>query len=220
VKNLALGVFSAAVLSLVVVPAAHAVTTTTNGLLSVSQGQPTPNEPNIYFDAATNTASGIGHYESQTGTPLFSFTSSTDSLNFANGFATIDAVTGLINALTISSPTGFLFNDLIFQAQGPAGNAATDLSIKASLKGTQVGGTVTIADIGSGANAFLTSIALGGLVDTFTLTSTAGIAQFKQFEVSGLSAVPLPPAALLFVSALVGMGLLTRRRRKANSLVA
>lgn len=219
-RNLAFGVLSAAVLTLTAVPAAQAVTTTTNGALSVSEGQPTPAETHIFFDAATNTTSGIGHVGSQTGTPLFSFTSTTDSLNFANGFAQIDPVTGLINALTITSPTGFLFNDLVFQAQGPAGNAATDLSFKAFRGGTQVGGTVNIADIGSGANAFLTAIALGGLVDTFTLTSTAGIFQFKQFEVSGLSAVPLPSAAMLFGSAIVGLGLLSRRRRKISTLVA
>jgi hypothetical protein len=77
---------------------------------------------------------------------------------------------------------------------------------------------VTFADIGPGANAFLVAIALGGLMDTLTLTSTSGIFQFKQFEVSGLTAgltaVPLPPAAWLFGSALLGIGLLARKKRK------
>jgi hypothetical protein len=95
------------------IPAAHAATVTmTNGALSVTEGEPTPAETHIFFDAATNTMSGTGHVGSQTGTTVFSFTSTTDALIFANGFSTIDPVTGLINQLKVSAPSGFLFNDL------------------------------------------------------------------------------------------------------------
>ena len=195
------------------IPSAQAITTINNGALSVTQGEPTPAEVHIFLDAATNTNSGTGHVGSQTGTPLFSFTSSTDALNFANGFSTIDPVTGLINQLKVTAQSGFLFNDLVFRAEGPAGSAATDLTFNASRGGAAVGGPITILDIGNGAQAFLVSIALGGLIDSLTLTSTAGIFQFKQFEVSGLTAVPIPNAALLFGTALVGLGFLRRARR-------
>jgi hypothetical protein len=203
------------VATLAVLPAAHAATVTfSSGAFSVTQGEPTPNETQIFFNAATNTTSATGNVGSQTGTPIFTFTSSTDSFDVANGFATggLTATAGLLNQLTIKAPTGFLFNDLIFRAQGPAGTAPTDLTFAASLGGSAVGGPVTISSIGEGAQAFLTAIALGSLMDTLTLTSTSGIFQFKQFEVSGLTAVPLPGAAWLFGSALVGLGFLGRRR--------
>jgi hypothetical protein len=76
---------------------------------------------------------------------------------------------------------------------------------------------VTIPDIGPGAQAFLVAIAMGGLIDTLSLSSTSVIFQFKQFEVSGLTSVnqiPLPPAAWLFGTALIGIGLLARRKHR------
>ena len=106
---------------------------------------------------------------------------------------------------------------MVFGAAGPSGSAATQLSIEALLNGVSLG-KVNIADIGSGNESFLTFIISAGLMNELKITSAAtstGIDQFKQFEIS-LTAVPLPPAALLFGTALVGMGILGRRRRSVG----
>jgi hypothetical protein len=213
--KLTLGLLAGAALICAVASAQAATVTYTGGSLTVVEGSPTPSETKIYFDGAVGVQTGTGHLGSQTGTGLFSFSSNPGNpLTYAEGFATVDplSATGVITYLDIKSPTGLQWNDMIFAAQGPSGTAATDFKIQAYLAGTLLG-TVSIADIGSGAESFLTFIMSAGLMDELKLTSTSGLHQIKQFEVS-LNAVPLPPAALLFGSALVGMGILGRRRRK------
>ena len=51
---------------------------------------------------------------------------------------------------------------------------------------------------------------------TFTVNSLNGFSNINAF--SNPSAVPLPPAAFLFGSALVGLGVLGRRRKKAGMM--
>jgi hypothetical protein len=60
-------------------------------------------EEKVYLDAAL--ASTItGHAGSQTDPRLVTFSSTTDILDAANGFATIKAVDGFINNITITAP--------------------------------------------------------------------------------------------------------------------
>jgi len=70
------------------------------------------NEQKVYLDAGQSSTI-TGHAGSQTGTPLVMFSSTTDVLDAANGFATIKAVDGYINNITINAP-GYWFDDLIF----------------------------------------------------------------------------------------------------------
>jgi hypothetical protein len=200
--------------------AAQAATTTyTNGSLTVIEGNPQPKETFIFLPGGTNTTSENGNVGSQTGTSLINFLTTTP-VDFAQGFATITTCNSckpapLIGSVTLTSPTGLKWNDVLFGALGPSGSGASQLTMTAYL-GTTVLGTVAIADIGSGLDALLTEISVAGLMDKLVLTSSTGLVQFKQFEISGsgISNVPLPPAAILFGTALVGMGILGRRRRK------
>jgi hypothetical protein len=54
----------------------------------------------------------------------------------------------------------------------------------------------------------------GASFTSLVLFSNSGFSQIKQFEISGLTAVPLPGALVLFGSALVGLGIVGRRRKK------
>jgi hypothetical protein len=83
-----------------------------------------------------------------------------------------------------------------------------------SLLGTFTGGSLLSATLGSGFD-LVSFLATGGAIGSIRLSDT-----IAAFEYAGVSTVPLPPAALLFGTALVGMGLLRRRRRKPNSLAA
>jgi hypothetical protein len=189
--------------------------TLTNGTLTVIEDN-APAETHIFFNAQVGTLNGTGHVGSQGGTSLLNFATDV-AATFANGYATIDPTTAsVIKSLTITSTTGLQWNDLVFRAQGPAGNVPTDLTVSAYLANALLG-SVTFNSIGNGAKEFLAFITLNGLMDKLVLTSNLGISQFKQFEIS-LSAVPLPPAALLFGSALIGLGTLVSRRRRQAKL--
>ena len=56
---------------------------------------------------------------------------------------------------------------------------------------------------------------IAGAINTFAVTGTANpvFAGPVSYNIA-LSAIPLPPAALLFGTALVGMGFLARRKRR------
>ena len=66
----------------------------------------------------------------------------------------------------------------------------------------------------NGLNEFLTMAINGSAFTSLVLTSATGFSQIKQFEISGVSQVPLPGALVLFGSGLVGLGVLSRRRKK------
>jgi|SRR5262245_55975296 len=193
---------------------AQAVTTYTNGTLIVIEGNPQPNETNIFMQGLPNATDRDGNVGSQSGTDLIHFKTTTP-VDFSNGFATITTCNScspapLIHNVTITSPTGLLWNDMLFGAL-PTSAHSSDLTITAFLGGQQLG-QVFIANIGNGLDPLLTMIAVSGVMDKLVLTSDFGVAQFKQFEIS-FAPVPLPPAAILFGTALVGLVTLGRRRR-------
>ena len=182
--------------------------------LSLAELNSPLNETSLYFTAATGVTSGVANVGSQTGTPTLAFTNLNTASDFANGFATITPDTGLITSLDIVAPQGVLFNDIEFRVQGPAGNAATSVTVTA-FNGTTNMGSSTIGNIGNGAQLLLASLLPGSFMTSLNISSN-GLAELKQFQVSGLSSLPLPSAGLLFATGIVGLGLLARRRRKST----
>jgi hypothetical protein len=64
------------------------------------------------------------------------------------------------------------------------------------------------------------ALAINGFSFTsLVLFSESGFSQIKQFGISGLTAVPIPSALALFVSGIVALGFLGRRRKKPAEVV-
>ena len=185
--------------------------TVTTGDISVALGQ-AAQEPHIFLDANIGTTN-TGHVGSQTGdpgTPAITFTSLV-AVDVKNGFSSIDAIGGgnaVFNSLAVSVPTGFVFTDLVFDTL-----KNTDITITGFLNAAFVGSYSNNA-LPNGLNEFLTMAINGSAFTSLVLTSATGFSQIKQFEISGVSQVPLPGALVLFGSGLVGLGVLSRRRKK------
>jgi hypothetical protein len=93
---------------------------------------------------------------------------------------------------------------LVSQGDNFTGGTISDLENVLAL---HFGGGNSCDPNGVGCEIVLRFSALTG----FTNVTNASLSNFRSFDIG---AVPLPPAALLFGTALVGMGILGRRRRK------
>jgi hypothetical protein len=178
--------------------------------LTVSLGQNQQgDETKIYFDANIGT-SITGHLGSQTGTPVFTFSSLNDEqLNGKNGFASIDAVSSVYHDLVITAQAGFTFTDLVFDILNP-----NDFSVASSN-----GGLVTVTNPPNGLNEY-TAITLNGTFTSLTLHSDVGFAQIKQFEISGVNgvgAIPEPSTWAMMILGFMGIGFVAYRRKSHTS---
>jgi len=164
-------------------------------------------EEMVFLDSASSVSTVTGHVGSQTGTPLVMFSSTTDTLDAANGFSQITSTDGLINNITITAP-GYWFDDLIFSVN--VSNTNPDLSITATDKS---GGTDNNSNwaLGNGENRILVLSTGNNLMKSVTLDSylgmesLGGLDSLKQTEISGLTAVPVPAAVWLLGSGLIGL---------------
>lgn len=184
---------------------------------------PSPlDEQKIYLDK-DKSPTITGHVGSQTGTPLVMFSSATDTLDAANGFANITSTDGAINNITITAP-GYWFSDLIFGVQ--LSNSTSDLHVTANDKSgasETFSSWTTQTDWGSGLNTILALSTGANLMQSVTIDSNdgfdalaldalIGVDQVKHFEISGLTAVPVPAAIWLFGSGLIGLIGVARRK--------
>jgi len=176
-------------------------------------------EQMIYMDAAV-ASTVTGHVGSQQGTQLVTFSSTTDTLNAANGFANIQAVDGYINNITITAP-GFWFKDLIFSVNLSPNNNM-DLSVIATDKS---GGTDTFAGwvaagLGNGLNPILVLSTGGNLMQSITVNSylgfqsLGGLDDIKHFQISGVTPVPEAETYAMMLAGLGLVGYMGAARRK------
>jgi hypothetical protein len=206
----------------------HASTVVTTGDITVTLGNPQPNETALYLDLNASTTSGSGHVGSQTGlpgSPIVSFMTNVNA-KFANGVADISALqNSTIGSLTVSVPTGWFFTDLEFSTL--KGN---QVSLTA-YNGATVVGTYSNDSIGNGLEAFLLMAINGKELTSLVIASSDGFDELKQFAISGLQQVctvncgpgpgpgvtPLPGALAMFGSAMAaaaGIGGWRRRRHR------
>lgn len=178
-------------------------------------------EEKVYLDAALS-SSITGHVGSQTDSRLVTFSSTTDVLDAANGFANIKAQDGFLNSITITAP-GYWFEDLIFsvnltQAQNPKN---TDLTVIAmdSLGGTDsFANWATLGDWVNGENRILVLSTTGNLMQSVTINSlvgfqsVGGLDQLKQTEISGLTPVPEADTYAMLLAGLGLVGFAARRK--------
>jgi hypothetical protein len=178
---------------------------------------PNLSEEKVYLDAAL--ASTItGHVGSQEDSRLVSFSSTTDTLNAANGFAQISAQDGFINNITITAP-GYWFKDLIFSVNLSPNNNM-DLSVMATDK---LGGTDTFANwvamgLGNGENRIMVLSNGANLMQSVTINSYFGMEwlggadTLKQTEISGVTLVPEPETYAMLLAGLGLVGFAARRK--------
>jgi hypothetical protein len=178
------------------------------GNLTVTLGHAVA-EPKIYFDAANNafTTGHVGSQSGDPGTPVISFLADI-TVSYKNGFASIDALTALYHNLTISVPVGWTFTDLVFDVLDP-----NDFTVTGSN-----GGTSTITGQKNGLQEY-TALAINGTnLTSLTLHSTLGFEQIKQFEISGVAAVPEPSTWAMMMLGFFGVGFVAYRRKNQGAL--
>ncbi len=174
-------------------------------------------EEKVFLDAGTG-ATITGHVGSQTGTTLVTFSSATDTLIAANGFAQISAQDGFLNEITITAP-GYWFEDLMFSVK--VATKSSDLSVTAKDKSGATdtfASWTTLGDWGSGENDILVLSAGGSLMQSVTLTSNIGFESFggldslKHTQISGVTPVPEPETYAMLLAGLGLVGFAARRR--------
>lgn len=165
-----------------------------------------------------------GHVGSQSDPRLVSITSATDMLNAGNGFATIKAEDGLINSITITTP-GYWFENIKFTldltagpGQPPQSNDDLVITTLDATGSVDIFSDWTMLDNWRRGNnriqIFSTDdnpIASVTITSQLGMQTLGGLNQLKQIELSGLTAVPVPAAAWLFGSGLIGLIGIARR---------
>jgi hypothetical protein len=170
-------------------------------------------EERVYLDSALS-SNVTGHVGTQTNSRVINFSSTTDVLDAANGYANIKAQDGYLNSLTITAPS-YLFDNLIFSVN-LVSNSNKDLSVtvKDKFGSTEsFTGWPTLGSWVNGENRILVHSKNDDLMQSVTISSTTGFV-LKQTQISGLTDVPIPAAAWLFGSSLLGLAGMKRRKAK------
>jgi hypothetical protein len=187
-------------------PSAQAITIVNSGDLTVTQEHVAPPEPMIFLDdnGAAGSTLVTGNIGSQSGVPTVSFL--TGSTVFStNGFAAINApVGGVFHDLTFTIQAGYVFSDLVFDVlQSP------DFTV------TSATGSSVITDTANGDLEFLAIS--GSNLTQLAFHSDVGFTSIRQFEISGVSAIPEASTWAMMMLGFAGVGLLAYRRRGSGS---
>jgi hypothetical protein len=174
-------------------------------------------EQMIFLESATDTTTGFGNVGSQTGLPQTEFTS-TDTLDFANGFATITPSakgggTSFAN-LDFTIP-GYAFTDLVFDLQMVKADGGQNVTITA-YDGSTLEATFALTGISHDADQSYILVATGGFLTSVDITSTSGIKEAKHFEVSG--AIPEPSTWAMMLLGFAGLAYAGYRKTKRAAL--
>ena len=180
---------------------------------------PTTTEQEIFLVDAKNSMTSTGSVGTNHG-PVDVMFSSTAALDFANGAGTIKpSASGHLTSfpnLSITATAGHTFTDLLFDVQ-LVNTTPLSLTLEA-LSGSTVEGTVTYPVSGFAGLAhdadlrFIVADPAG--LTAVDLTSTSGLKEVKQLDISGFSgvSVPEPSTWAMMALGLVGLGLAARRR--------
>ena len=196
----------------------------TQNLSTGTQGTcTTSGEQKVFLNSATDVTSGTGQVGSQNGTPTVDFSSST-SLDFANGFATIKPHANGQNAsfadLTVSVP-GYTFTDILFGLQ-MANLDTTSLTVTA-WDGSTVEGSWDLTGLPHDANQQYAVVASSGQMFTqlvLTAGIGSGIKETKQFEISGVAAIPEVPSWAMMLLGFAALGYAGYRGTKSQQALA
>ena len=170
----------------------------------------------------------IGKIGSQTDAREVHFNSNEDIYAPSDGFASgIRADDGNLNYIEITTP-GLWFEDFIFNiAFNSDVNDIADFEVTTYTSdgnSQSFGDFTTQSTWTSGTNEILLLADSGFLWEKIVITSNIGIEEIsgvgdlKQFEISGVTPVPIPAAAWLFGSAMIGTFMVGRRRRRASAM--
>jgi hypothetical protein len=132
-----------------------------------------------------------------------------ETLHAITGQAAIEAVVGTFTQLSWDASSNYIAETFSILNDG-AGTVTIIVNQGLSNETTQA----FVVD-GNGEDKFTIFATNGQTIDTVLITSSTGFESFRQDRIATeLSQIPLPPALVLFGSALVGMAMLGRRRKK------
>ena len=180
-------------------------------------------ESKVFFQDAMDVTTDLGNIGSKTATPVVDFTTGTtgETVDFASGYSTItpSAKGGAasFSTLDITIP-GHSFTDLVFGLEllKTETGSSENLTIDA-WDGTTLERSFTYSDLAHDANIEFTIADLAGLT-AIDLSSTTGIKEAKEFNVSGVTAV-IPEASTWAMALLgfAGLGYVAFRRGSRDS---
>jgi hypothetical protein len=184
---------------------AKALTLTNFGDLTVTQEHVAPPETKVFLDDNSNAGSLLvtGNVGSQVGSPTVSFLADTTVLA-TSGWAAIQAANGVYHDLLFTIQDGWVFNDLVFDIQKTPDFTVTSATGSALITGAKNGDLEFLAISGSN----LTWLAFH---------SDTGFKTIRQFEISGVSAVPEASTWAMMILGFAGVGFMAYRRKNQAS---
>jgi hypothetical protein len=141
---------------------------------------------------------------------LVQFTSTQTLITPSAGQARIESVPdGVLNNLITTIP-GFFFDAAVFNLDATDDGSANITAL--DQFGMAFNFVLPLS--GSGQNFFTLTTAGGELISSISFTTSVGLDDVSQIRFGDIFPIPVPPSIALFVTGLIGVGLLARRRKK------